>query len=110
MRTGATLPRSASRSVGGVEMVDGVLDEAVWTARAEAHAQRVDAYVGPHLARRDAGVKHPVRDFLFGYYSQRPAQLRRWHPGYGVRLAGGAGSHGGLKGYEVVGREGRTRR
>ena len=29
-------------------------------------------------------VKHPVHDFLFTYYSHRPAQLRRWHPGYGV--------------------------
>ncbi len=88
-------------------MLDGVLEQAAWTSRAEAHAERVDAYVRPHLARRDAGVKHPVHDFLFGYYSQRPAQLRRWHPGYGVRLAGGAGSHGGLKGYAVVGVEAR---
>ena len=35
-------------------------------------------------------MKHPVHDFLFTYYSQRPAQLRRWHPGYGVALAGAA--------------------
>jgi hypothetical protein len=34
-------------------------------------------------------VKHPVHDFLFTYYSFRPAQLRRWSPGYGVALAGG---------------------
>ena len=30
-----------------------------------------------------------MHDFLFSYYSFRPAQLRRWHPGYGVSLAGG---------------------
>ena len=29
-----------------------------------------------------------MHDFLFTYYSFRPAQLRRWHPGYGVVLAG----------------------
>ena len=78
-----------------------VLDEATWRARAAAHEARVDAFVAPHLARRAERVKHPVHDFLFTYYSQRPAQLRRWHPGYGVALAGG-GEYAGLKGYGVV--------
>ena len=64
-----------------------VLSGSEWRARAEAHAARVDAFVEPHLARRAERVKHPVHDFLFTYYSQRPAQLRRWHPGYGVALA-----------------------
>ena len=63
-----------------------VLDEPTWRARAAAHEARVDAYVAPHLARRETGTKHPVHDFLFTYYSHRPAQLRRWHPGYGVGL------------------------
>jgi len=31
-------------------------------------------------------VEHPVEDFLFTYYSYRPAQLRRWHPGAAVVL------------------------
>ncbi|GAB2881062.1 3-methyladenine DNA glycosylase [Nocardioides pacificus] len=79
-----------------------VLDEAQWSARRAAHEARVDAFVQPHLARRESRVKHPVHDFLFTYYSQRPAQLRRWHPGYGVALAG-AEEHLGLKGYEPVG-------
>jgi hypothetical protein len=61
-----------------------VLGEPVWRARAKAHEARVDALVGDHLARRQAGVKHPVHDFLFTYYSFRPAQLRRWSPGFGV--------------------------
>ena len=77
-----------------------VLDEATWRARAEAHRARVDAFVAPHLERRKAGEKHPVHDFLFTYYSYRPAQLRRWHPGYGVGLAGGD-EYAELKGYEV---------
>ncbi|GAA4678285.1 3-methyladenine DNA glycosylase [Nocardioides nanhaiensis] len=57
-----------------------------WEPRARAHEQRVDALVAPHLARREAEQKHPVHDFLFTYYSHKPSQLRRWHPGYGVRL------------------------
>jgi hypothetical protein len=65
-----------------------ILTEAVWRARQTAHEARVDDLVADHLARRRGGVPHPVHDFLFTYYSFRPAQLRRWHPGYGVALAG----------------------
>ncbi|MCW2791907.1 MAG: hypothetical protein JWO76_1005 [Nocardioides sp.] len=79
-------------------VIDEVLDESEWTARGAAHEARVDAFVAPHLARRAERVKHPVHDFLFTYYSQRPAQLRRWHPGFGVGLEDGPGG----KGYEVV--------
>jgi hypothetical protein len=78
-----------------------VLDERTWRARGAAHRARVDAFVAPHLARREAGLKHPVHDFLFTYYSYRPAQLRRWHPGYGVGLAGAA-AYGELKGYHLA--------
>jgi hypothetical protein len=60
----------------------------VWRHRQAAHERRVDEWITPHLARRRAGVKHPVEDFLFTYYSYRPAQLRRWHPGPGVALGG----------------------
>ncbi|MEZ5193289.1 MAG: hypothetical protein R2734_12800 [Nocardioides sp.] len=57
-------------------------------------------YVEPHLARRRARVPHPVHDFLFDYYSQRPAQLTRWHPGYGTALAGeAAAAYASGKGY-----------
>ena len=54
-----------------------------WASRAAAHAARVDRYLAPHLERRSAGVKHPIYDFLFTYYSFRPSQLRRWTPGFG---------------------------
>ena len=67
-----------------------VLDAATWRARRAAHEQRVDGWITPHLARRRTGAKHPVEDFLFTYYSHRPAQLRRWHPGAGVLLTGGS--------------------
>ncbi|MBM7519514.1 3-methyladenine DNA glycosylase [Nocardioides nitrophenolicus] len=71
-----------------------------WRQRAADHAARIDRYVAPHLARRQAAVKHPVFDFLFTYYSFRPAQLRRWHPGFGVTLDDAA-EYANLKGYGV---------
>ena len=75
-----------------------VLPATEWRPLADAHAARVDAFVELHLARRSEQVKHPVHDFLFTYYSHRPAQLRRWHPGFGVALED-APDHAGLKGY-----------
>lgn len=47
-------------------------------------------FADPYLDRRSRGEKHPVEDFLFTYYSQKPGQLLRWHPGAGVLLEGGA--------------------
>ena len=79
-----------------------VLPASDWRPLAAAHAARVDAFVEPHLARRAEQVKHPVHDFLFTYYSHRPAQLRRWHPGFGVGLEDAA-EHASLKAYEVLG-------
>ncbi|HEX4976300.1 MAG TPA: 3-methyladenine DNA glycosylase [Nocardioides sp.] len=85
-------PRSATDPV--------VLDQTVWQARRAAHEARVDAWTGPHLERRRRGEKHPVEDFLFDYYAQRPAALRRWHPGFGVALVGpSAREYVDLKGY-----------
>ncbi|MCW2836795.1 MAG: 3-methyladenine glycosylase [Marmoricola sp.] len=78
-----------------------VLDRPTWQARAEVHASRVDRWVQPHLERRQRGEKHPVRDFLFTYYSQRPAALRRWHPGWGVVLAD-AGEYADQRGYSLT--------
>ncbi len=75
-----------------------VLEVAEWRERADAHATRIDAFVGPHLARRESRTSHPVHDFLFTYYSHTPAQLRRWHPGYGVGLVKGEP----FRGYVVV--------
>jgi hypothetical protein len=58
--------------------------------REEAHQQRVRRYSDPYLDRRSAGRKHPVEDFLFTYYTQKPGQLLRWHPGAGMVLSGDA--------------------
>ncbi|MFE7797249.1 3-methyladenine DNA glycosylase [Nocardia sp. NPDC057440] len=78
-----------------------VLPEAQWRADAAAHRARLDELVGPYLERRAAGSSHPVIDFLFTYYGHKPAQLRRWHPGYGVALAGAA-EYEGARGYHRV--------
>ncbi|MBM0275931.1 3-methyladenine DNA glycosylase [Micromonospora tarensis] len=67
-------------------LAPAVLDVAQWQARRRAHQERVAVWLTPHLARRHRGERHPVADFLFTYYSHRPAQLRRWHPGAGVEL------------------------
>ncbi|MCV7433501.1 3-methyladenine DNA glycosylase [Mycolicibacterium bacteremicum] len=64
------------------------LDEDVWTAREAAHRRRAETFLAPHSERARRGEPHPVWDFLFTYYSLRPRQLRRWHPGFGVALTG----------------------
>jgi hypothetical protein len=56
-----------------------VLSEVLSGAEAQArHRERLAPYVEPHLARRRAGIAHPVHDFLFRYYTFRPAQLMTW--------------------------------
>jgi hypothetical protein len=78
-----------------------VLPVSSWHAARAAHEARVDRWIEPHLARRRARQAHPVEDFLFTYYAQRPAALRRWHPGFGVVLEEGE-DYLGLKGYVEV--------
>ena len=73
-----------------VRTAPSALAEDVWTARAAAHQQRMDAWLVPHAERRRAGTPHPVHDFLFTYYSETPGRLRRWHPGVGTVLLGDA--------------------
>jgi hypothetical protein len=63
-----------------------VLDAPTWQARAAAHRARMERWTLPHRERRRRGEAHPVLDFLFTYYSHRPAQLEQWHPGPGVAL------------------------
>ncbi len=75
--------RARSSEVGAIALARGE-----WRARQERHEARVDALVAAHLDRRANGVRHPVEDFLWTYYRLRPGQLRRWHPGAGIRLLG----------------------
>lgn len=62
------------------------LSRAEWSVLADAHAARADALTADHRARASRAEKHPVEDFLFTYYSYKPAILRRWHPGIDVVL------------------------
>ncbi|MCD1268804.1 3-methyladenine DNA glycosylase [Microbacterium sp. MEC084] len=62
-----------------------------WRAREAAHEARADALTAEHRERAARGEMHPVWDFLFTYYSYKPAVLRRWHPSAGVELADAAG-------------------
>ncbi|MCV7234163.1 3-methyladenine DNA glycosylase [Mycobacterium branderi] len=68
-------------------------------ARADAYRGRVETFLRSHRP----GEPHPVWDFLFRYYSLRPGQLRCWHPGYGVVLAGDRAvrRYRGRRGYSV---------
>ncbi len=76
------------------------LDPGTWSALEAAHQERVDRATADHRSRRGQGVPHPIEDFLFSYYSTKPSQLRRWHPGVGVRLEGAA--HAGASVVEAL--------
>jgi hypothetical protein len=80
-----------------------VLVEREWRALRAAHERRVDGWVEPHLQRRARGSGHPVEDFLFTYYSLRPAQLRRWHPGTPALLEGATPEELGREYVEALG-------
>jgi hypothetical protein len=82
-------------------MIDSELSERDWRERAAAHSARVSPWIQPRLTRRRIGLRHPVEDFLFDYYSWRPAQLGRWHPGAGTLLTGDVASFRELRGYRV---------
>ncbi|HIZ34792.1 MAG TPA: 3-methyladenine DNA glycosylase [Candidatus Ruania gallistercoris] len=77
-----------------------VLAEETWRERERVHAQQADTLTAAHRERRQSGAAHPVEDFLFTYYPTRPAQLRRWHPGGAVLLAGAA-ERAGWRWYRV---------
>jgi hypothetical protein len=77
-----------------------VLAEEDWLPRRDGHRNRVTALLDPYLRQRANGRPNPVVDFLFTYYRLTPGQLRRWHPGYGITLAGPASrAYANLRGY-----------
>jgi hypothetical protein len=78
-----------SRRPGADNHTPQILAETEWRGRQAAHQARVDDWLTPLVARRRDSTRHPVEDFLFTYYSFRPARLRRWQPGPGVTLTGG---------------------
>lgn len=62
------------------------LDE--WRAARDTHRKRLEYWATDRVARASNNTKDPVYDFLFTYYSFRPAHLLRWSPGVDVELLG----------------------
>ena len=62
------------------------LTQADWRTRNAAYRDRLAPFAEERLARQFAHIKHPINDFLFEYYSFRPAELLRWSPGANVLL------------------------
>ncbi|GAB2496398.1 hypothetical protein GCM10027030_32370 [Luteococcus sediminum] len=71
---------------GPCDQAAQVLSQEDWQARAGAHRERAEALLAGVVERRRRGERHPVEDFLFDYYTLRPGELVRWHPGAGVVL------------------------
>lgn len=71
------------------EEIPVILPREVWDLRARLHKQRVQPWIAPYLQQKSRQAKHPVYDFLFQYYSFRPAQLARWSPGPNVAIEAG---------------------
>jgi hypothetical protein len=59
-----------------------------WERARNDYLARVEPWAVDRLQRMSRQQKHPVYDFLFEYYSFRPAHLLRWSPGFGIRLVG----------------------
>ncbi|WP_025133419.1 hypothetical protein [Leucobacter sp. PH1c] len=74
-----------------------------WRDRERAHEERADALTAGHRARTRLREKHPIEDFLWTYYSVKPGELRRWHPGAGVQLDGAAAERSAWRHYRAAG-------
>ncbi len=85
---------------GARHSTEVLVAERDWTELAHQHRLRVERFLDNHPR---GAQPHPVWDFLFTYYSLKPRQLARWHPGFGVVLAGAAAQgHLGRTGYVEV--------
>ena len=60
-----------------------ILSREQWHAERATHQQILKPWVDGQLRRAKLGDKHPIDDFLFTYYSHRPAHLLRWSPEIG---------------------------
>lgn len=78
-----------------------LIETRIWLEMQARHHAAVEDLIRDHLARTVENRTHPVEDFLFTYYSLRPAQLRRWHPGAGTALVD-AGERSGWRFYRTI--------
>ncbi|MGK0715827.1 3-methyladenine DNA glycosylase [Leucobacter sp. W1153] len=92
-----------------------VMSRSHWQARERAHRARINTLTAGHRERRARREKHPIEDFLWTYYSVKPSELARWHPGAGVVLADAGVDRAAWRHYRAVaaagdvGRAGATR-
>jgi len=84
------MPSAYPRAVTIAPPTPTVLSADEWRAREAAHTQRAHALTLAHRERSARQESHPVEDFLFTYYSYKPAFLHRWHPGEEVELTDAA--------------------
>lgn len=81
------MPEAATTSLHAIAPV---LEPGQWRAAQAAHLERARQWTEPFRQRRSRGLKHPVNDFLFTYYSFSPGKFERWTPGTGAVLLGAA--------------------
>lgn len=74
-----------------------------WKCLEASHRLRVESLTSAHLERRSRHERHPVEDFLWTYYSVKPRELRRWHPGAAVVLEDGGEDRVDWRHYSVMG-------
>ena len=60
---------------------------AAWLGERQRHRERVSQYTSDRVRRAGKAQADAVHDFLFTYYSFRPAHLERWSPGADVVFA-----------------------
>jgi len=62
--------------------------EGEWQKERRMYLEQVSPFVERRRYRRSRGLKHPIEDFIWEYYSLRGNRLLSWHPGPGVCLEG----------------------
>ncbi len=73
---------------GAKVRIMSIVLRSTWFGQRDDYLARVRPWTEDRTRRMARREKHPVYDFLFEYYSFRPAHLLRWTPGFGVTLEG----------------------
>lgn len=63
-----------------------ILPKKEWVHLLSTHHLEVSNLIDDYLVIRSRGLKQPVMDFLFEYYSFRPSWLKKWSPGFNAAL------------------------
>jgi hypothetical protein len=60
-----------------------VIPAAQWQQERRVYLEQVTPFVERRRYRRSRGLKHPIEDFIWEYYSLRGSRLLKWQPGAG---------------------------